>query len=112
MLALLGCGWGKRMQEARLIGCKALTRPLAFVSAALLSATMSAGPAIAQARKAAPKPKASAAQPAVLAAPLVSKAPEPTFDEGTAQRITAATRAIQHWNIAAAGRPCRPASAT
>jgi len=108
-IALLGCGWGKRMQEARLIGCKALTRPLAFVSAALLSATMSAGPAIAQARKAAPKPKASAAQPAVPAAPLVSKAPEPTFDEGTAQRITAAIAsysALEHRG----GWPTLPAS--
>jgi hypothetical protein len=64
-------------------------RPVAFVAATLLSATIFAGTAGAQSG-ATPQPKAkvTAKQPSGPAAPLVSKAPEPTYDEGTAQRIS------------------------
>ena len=96
------------MQQAYLNASRAVCRPLALVSAALLSAAI-AGPAMAQAGKPAPKPKASAAQPAAPSGPLVSKAPEPTFDEGTAQRIAAAVLSYSALEVRG-GWPTMPAS--
>ena len=80
------------MHQHQSVCLKSSTRPLALAAAALLSATLFAG--VAHAQQVVPAPKAKAAakptpakQASGPALPLVSKAPEPTFDEGTAQRI-------------------------
>src|SRR5712691_11552117 len=68
--------------------------PIRLVSSTLLFATILVGPALAQTLPPAPaKPLASAVAPAKPAAShraLVSASPNPTFDEGTIQRIAAA----------------------
>src|SRR5439155_17704341 len=96
--------------------------------AALLCATLLAGPALAQVigpapvlapkAKAAPKSPAQAtpaapATPAAQARPMVappSKAPEPTFDEGTALRIAAAMLSYSAIEVRG-GWPTLPATA-
>ena len=70
------------------VTCRPWKAPLRLVPAILVMATAFTGPAFAQAGAGAtpaaqPKPPAAQAAPAIVA----SKAPEPTFDEGTAQRI-------------------------
>jgi murein L,D-transpeptidase YcbB/YkuD len=80
------------------------------MAATLLSAMIFAGTACAQsAATPLPKAKAPAKQASVPAAPLVSKAPEPTFDEGTAQRIANAMLSYSALEVRG-GWPTMPAS--
>ncbi len=82
-----------------------------FAATVLASAVLVA-PALAQSGAPAPKPKAPAAQPAgpSQTVPSVSKAPEPTFDEGTAQRISEAMLSYSAIEVRG-GWPVIPASA-
>jgi murein L,D-transpeptidase YcbB/YkuD len=85
-------------------------RPLGIVAATLLSAMIFAGMASAQSvGTPLPKAKVSAKQAAGPALPLVSKAPEPTYDEGTAQRIANAMLSYSALEVRG-GWPTMPAS--
>src|SRR6195256_4679665 len=87
-----------------------------LVPAVLLLATSLAGPAFAQAGAGAapavrPKPPAAQAAPKAPAPAIVAaKAPEPTFDEGTALRIAAAMLSYSAIEVRG-GWPVLPASA-
>ena len=93
------------------VTCRPWKAPLRLVPAILVMATAFAGPAFAQAGAGAtpaaqPKPPAAQTAPAIVA----SKAPEPTFDEGTAQRIAATMLSYSALEVRG-GWPTLPASA-
>ena len=81
-------------------------------SAMMLAGGLLVAPALAQTSAPAPKPKAPAAQPVVPSqtVPSGSKAPEPTFDEGTARRIGAAMLSYSAIEVRG-GWPALPANA-
>src|SRR5215471_10837715 len=78
----------------------------------VLMATALAAPALAQTSAPAPKAKAAAAQPAgpSQTVPSVAQAPDPVFDEGTAQRIAAAMLSYSAIEVRG-GWPTLPANA-
>jgi murein L,D-transpeptidase YcbB/YkuD len=91
----------------------AVTRPMRLAAATVVLATMLAGAALAQGISAArPKAPAQAVPQPAAAAPavMISKAPEPTFDEGTALRIAAAMLSYSALEVRG-GWPTLPASA-
>src|SRR5438477_5114297 len=90
----------------------AVTRPMRLAAATVVLATMLAGAALAQGTSAArPKAPAQAVPQPAAAAPavVISKAPEPTFDEGTALRIAAAMLSYSAIEVRG-GWPTLPAS--
>jgi L,D-transpeptidase YcbB len=92
---------------------EALTSNWRLVPATLLAAAVFAVPVQAQNGAPAPKPKAPAAQQPAgpsQTVPSVSKAPEPTFDEGTALRIAAAMLSYSAIEVRG-GWPTLPANA-
>src|SRR5438105_7934154 len=91
----------------------AVTRPMRLAAATVVLATMLAGAALAQGTPAArPKAPAQAVPQPAAAAPavVISKAPEPTLDEGTALRIAAAMLSYSALEVRG-GWPTLPASA-
>src|SRR5262245_17655436 len=98
------CGFG---------GSELARMPIRLFPATLLAAALLTAPAIAQTAQ--PKAKAPAATPAAAAAPAQTvlspaKAPEPTFDEGTALRIAAAMLSYSALEVRG-GWPTLPANA-
>src|SRR5215470_2521202 len=96
------------------MGASMLVRiiPSTLVAATLVAAIFLAAPVFAQTK--APAPKAPAVQVPIPAAPVQSvpspaKAPDPTFDEGTAQRIAAALLSYSALEVRG-GWPTVPAS--
>src|SRR5262245_16802373 len=91
------------MRFRNLLGASMLVR---VIPSTLLAATLMTVPAVAQA----PAPKAPAAPAApVQTVPSPAKAPDPTFDEGTAQRIAAALLSYSALEVRG-GWPAVPAS--
>ena len=85
---------------------------LTILSTAVLLSGALAAPALAQTSAPAPKSKAAAAQPAgpSQTVPSVAQAPDPVFDEGTAQRIAAAMLSYSAIEVRG-GWPTLPANA-
>jgi murein L,D-transpeptidase YcbB/YkuD len=80
--------------------------PIRLVSAALLGAALLTAPAVAQT----PQPKAKAPAGPAQTVPTPAKAPEPTFDEGTAMRMAAAMLSYSALEVRG-GWPTIPANA-
>jgi len=83
--------------------------PSTLVAATLIAATLLAVPALAQ-TKAPQAPAAKAPAAPAQTVPNPAKAPEPTFDEGTAQRMAAALLSYSALEVRG-GWPAVPASA-
>jgi L,D-transpeptidase YcbB len=104
------------MQKCSLNTSKAVKRPMRLVATSLVLATAFAAPVFAQtgAPAPAPRPKAPAQaapqQPSAVPNIVVSKAPEPTFDEGTTLRIAAAMLSYSAIEVRG-GWPALPATA-
>jgi L,D-transpeptidase YcbB len=102
-----------RMRFCRAILRQFLDRRLQRASIAVLTALFFAGTA-AQAGVPLPKPKGKPAASKISKAPKsprISRSPEPTFDEGTAQRIAAAMLSYSALEVRG-GWPSVPASVT
>ena len=97
---------------SRHVGRPAAAVRLTILSTAVLMAGALATPALAQTSAPAPKPKAATAQPAgpSQTVPSVAQAPDPVFDEGTAQRIAAAMLSYSAIEVRG-GWPTLPANA-
>src|SRR5262245_14512961 len=108
------------MQDRHFACVKALRAQFGTATAALLALSLLAAPAFAQGTGSLPKPKAAPTAPKAKAAapaaatgpniPSAARAPEPTFDEGTAQRIAAVMMSYSALEVRG-GWPTLPASA-
>jgi L,D-transpeptidase YcbB len=108
-----------RMSKGFVMPLCARKRVGRLIPTSLVSVALLAGPAFAQGaappkgKAPVPTPASAPAAPTALATPLVqppSKAPEPTFDEGTAQRMAAALLSYSAIEVRG-GWPTLPASA-
>src|SRR5215470_6852231 len=97
---------------SRHVGRPATAARLIILSTAVLMSGALATPALAQTSAPAPKPKATAAQSAgpSQTVPSVAQAPDPVFDEGTAQRSAAAMLSYSAIEVRG-GWPTLPANA-